>query len=212
MFTGIVEEIGTVTAVEEIGDGRVFRIAARVVLDGLNLGDSVAVDGVCLTVTEIDDDAFAVQSVATTLERTTFHEIGSGRRVNLERAVAVGSRLGGHMVQGHVDATGAVLDIQDRGEHTLIDVAMPDEVAAVTVLHGSITINGVSLTVNDLPRAGVVQVSIIPFTREHTNLADLRVGEAVNLEADLIGKYVRRLLEAPLGGETPDLRRAWGYQ
>jgi riboflavin synthase len=212
VFTGIVEEIGTVTAVEEIGDGRVFRIAARVVLDGLKLGDSIAVDGVCQTVTEIDDDAFAVQSVATTLERTTFDEIGSGRRVNLERAVAVGSRLGGHMVQGHVDATGAVLDIQKRGEHTLIDVAMPDEVAAVTVLHGSITINGVSLTVNDLPRAGVVQVSIIPFTREHTNLADLRVGEAVNLEADLIGKYVRRLLEAPLGSGTPDLRRAWGYQ
>jgi riboflavin synthase len=212
VFTGIIEEIGTVTAVEEIGSGRIFRIAARVVLDGLKLGDSVAVDGVCQTVTEIDDDAFAVQSVATTLERTTFDEIGSGRRVNLERAVAVGSRLGGHMVQGHVDSTGAVLDIDARGEHTLIDFAMPDEVAAVTVMHGSITINGVSLTVNDLPRAGVVQVSIIPFTREHTNLADLRVGDAVNLEADLIGKYVRHLLHAPLGSGNPDLRRAWGYE
>jgi riboflavin synthase len=216
LFTGIVEEVGTVAAVQPAGNGVELRIAAETVLHGLSLGDSIAHDGVCLTVTSIADDAYTVQAVATTLERTTMGELKAGRRVNLERALAFGARLGGHLVQGHVDAVGKVTSIRPEEELTLIDFQVPDEIAAVTVLHGSIALNGVSLTVNDLPAPGTVQVSIIPFTLEHTNVGDLRPGDAVNLEGDLIGKFVRHLLGAPVvgGGATPeprDLLRAWGY-
>lgn len=208
MFTGIVEEIGTLQGVREEGNGAVFTIAAETVLDGMGLGDSVAVDGACLTVTSLPDGAFTVQAVGTTLGRTTFGGFREGRRVNLERAVALGQRLGGHVVQGHVDGLGTVESIRREEELVLIEFTMPEDVAAVTVLHGSITVNGVSLTVNEIPRPGVCQVSIIPFTWEHTNLADLAEGDAVNLEGDTIGKYVRHLLGQP-SAET--VLRGWGY-
>lgn len=212
MFTGIVEEIGTVVDVAPLGGGRGIRLAARSVLDGLRPGDSVAVDGACLTVTRLHPDGFSVEAVATTLARTTLGALSRERRVNLERAAALGDRMGGHLVQGHVDGTGRVKSILERDELTLIEVEMPPEVAGVTVIHGSITMNGISLTVNDLPAAGVVELSIIPFTRDHTTVPDLREGDAVNLEGDLIGKYVRRLLESPASERGSDLRRAWGYQ
>lgn len=211
MFTGLVEEVGTIAAAEEAGNGRAFRIAAERVLEGTGPGDSIAIDGACHTVTRLHGGGFEVQSVATTLGRTTFGGFAAGRRVNLERALAVGARLGGHLVQGHVDGVGEVAAVERRGELVLIDFSLPAEVAQVTVLHGSITLNGISLTVNALPREGVCQVSIIPFTWEHTNLADLRVGDAVNLEGDTIGKYVRHLLHAPAAGGA-DLLAAWGYQ
>lgn len=201
MFTGIVEEVGTVAAVREAGNGVEMTIRARTVLKGVALGDSIATDGVCLTVTSFDGDGFTVQAVGTTLGRTTLGEFREGRRVNLERAAALGARLGGHLVQGHVDGVGRVLAVEPRRELVLIDFSVPDEVDEVTVLHGSITLNGVSLTVNGLPRPGVVQVSIIPYTLEHTNLGGVRPGDAVNLEGDLIGKYVRRLVTR---GRVPD--------
>ena len=214
MFTGIVEEIGTVEAVEELGNGRGFRIRAATVLEGLSLGDSVSVDGACHTVTELRPDGFSVQSVATTLQRTTLGSFTAGRRVNLERALAFGERLGGHLVQGHVDGVGEVTRVERREELVLIDFTLPPEVAPVTVLHGSITLNGISLTVNALPTPGAAQVSIIPFTWDHTAIQELAAGDAVNLEGDMIGKFVRRMLLAPAGtaAATPeDLRRAWGY-
>ena len=210
MFTGIIEEVGTLAAVREDRGGRVFQLACGTVLEGMRLGDSIAVDGVCLTATEIRPDGFTVEAVGTTLGRTTLGGFAPGRRVNLERALALGARLGGHIVQGHVDGVGRAIAIQPRGELTLIDFSLPAEVAAVTVLHGSITLNGISLTVNDLPAPGVCQVSIIPHTWQHTNLAELRVGDAVNLEGDTIGKYVRHLLSAP--AEAANARRAWGYE
>ena len=123
--------------------------------------------------------------------------------MNLERPLAVGSRLGGHMVQGHVDAVGRVQRVEPNGEHVLIDVAIPDDVADVTVLHGSITINGVSLTVNELPGDGVVQVALIPHTWAHTNLADLAVGDGVNVEGDMVGKFVVEYLKRR-GTPAPD--------
>lgn len=217
MFTGIVEEMGEVLSTTELGGGREIRIAASRVLEGLELGDSIALDGACHTVTGIFDDGFAVQSVATTLSRTTVGSFRPQRRVNLERALALGQRLGGHLVQGHVDGTGVVRSIMPRGEHVLIDFTVPEEVGAVTVLHGSIAVNGVSLTVNELPQSDLVQVSIIPFTWNETNFPDLREGEEVNLEGDMIGKFVRRLLGAPRAsgaastGAGEDLLRAWGY-
>lgn len=213
MFTGIVEEVGTILTVRDLGDGREFLIGCTGVREGLALGDSVAVEGVCLTVTELPHEGFVVQAVATTLGRTTVGSFQPGTRVNLERAVTLGTRLGGHMVQGHVDGVGRVTAIRPRDEHTLIDVTLPDDVAAVTVLHGSITVNGISLTVNDLPRPGVCQLSIIPYTWDHTSLPQLREGDGVNMEGDLIGKYVRHLLGAPAARAAgADLMGAWGYQ
>jgi riboflavin synthase len=215
VFTGIVEEVGTIEEVRPEGNGVVFTIACEAVLAGLGLGDSVAIDGACLTVTSLLDHAFTVQAVGTTLGRTTFGGFAAGRRVNLERALSLGQRLGGHIVQGHVDGLGAAVSIRPEQELVLIDFRMPGDVASVTVLHGSITLNGISLTVNALPAPDVCQVSIIPFTWEHTNLPDLKEGDAVNLEGDTIGKYVRHLLGMPAaraGAAQPEhVMRAWGY-
>lgn len=214
MFTGLVEEVGRIRDPRPLENGRAFRIEAELVLDGLRPGDSVAVDGVCLTATGVDRGGFEVQAVATTLERTTLGGYGDGRSVNLERALAVGDRLGGHLVQGHVDGIGRVRSIKPLGEMVLIDVEVPEDVADVTVLHGSITVNGVSLTVNDLPAEAVVGLSIIPFTWDHTAFSELVEGDAVNVEGDLIGRYVRRLLGRPGRARSDvaaDLLRGWGY-
>jgi len=214
MFTGLVEEVGHIRDPRPLENGRAFQVQASAVLEGMALGDSVAVDGVCLTVTALARDGFEVQAVATTLERTTLGEYEPGRRVNLERALRLGDRLGGHLVQGHVDGVGTVRSVTPLGELVLIDVVVPDEVVELTVLHGSIAVNGVSLTVNDLPERGVVGLSIIPYTWEHTALSDLQPGDRVNLEGDLIGKYVRQLLGRPArerSAGAEDLLRGWGY-
>lgn len=214
MFTGIIEEVGTLADVRPAGNGVELVVRARRVLDGLGLGDSIAIDGACQTVTALGDDGFTVQAVATTLGRTTFGAFAAGRRVNLERPLAFGARLGGHLVAGHVDGVGRVTRVVPREELTLIDFTLPEDVAGVTVLHGSITLNGISLTVNDLPEPGVCQVSIIPFTLDHTNVGGLAEGDAVNVEGDMIGKFVRTLLGAPAvaGGAGEHVRRAWGYE
>jgi riboflavin synthase len=214
LFTGIIEEVGTVSQVREIGNGIEISIDARQVLEDLALGDSIALDGVCQTVTARSDSGFTVQAVATTLGRTTLGAYRTGRRVNLERPLGFGERLGGHLVQGHVDGVGEVRAITPRDELVLIDFSMPPIVADVTVLHGSIAVNGVSMTVNALPEPGVAQLSVIPFTWEHTTYRDLRVGDAVNLEGDMIGKFVRHMLGRPAGGgehDAPNLLRTWGY-
>jgi riboflavin synthase len=216
VFTGIVEEVGTVAEAAPFGEGRAFRISAVTVLEGLRPGDSVAVDGACHTVTTLDSSSFSIQSVLTTLQRTTVGDFATGRKVNLERALAIGDRLGGHLVQGHVDAVGEVVRIEHRGEHVLMDIRMPPSVEEVTILHGSITVNGVSLTVNALPEPATVQVSIIPHTWQVTNFPQLEVGSRVNLEGDLIGKYVRQLVGRPrdaagADAEAEHLRRRLGY-
>lgn len=190
MFTGLVEEVGIVEAADQTDRGLRLRVRAVEVLRDLRIGDSVAVDGVCQTVVERTDATFSVEAMGPTLSRTTFGELKAGSRVNLERPLALGTRLGGHMVQGHVDAVGTVEKVERHGEHVLVDVAIPDDVADVTVLHGSIALHGVSLTVNEIPAEGVIQVALIPHTWEHTNLSDLRTGSRVNLEGDMIGKFV----------------------
>jgi riboflavin synthase len=201
LFTGLVEEVGTIDSVREEGEGITFSIRASAVLDGLAIGDSIAIDGACQTVTSLTGSGFTVHAVATTLGRTIFGDYRAGRRVNLERSMALGARLGGHLVQGHVDGIGTVRSIEPQAEMVLVDFTLPPTVADVTVLHGSIALNGVSLTVNALPLEGVAQVSIIPFTWEHTALPDLRENQSVNLEGDLIGKYVQHLLgRASSGG------------
>lgn len=210
MFTGIVEEVGRVRDVAVRGDGRRIRIAAPGVLDGLRIGDSVSVDGACQTVVEIDAEGFAVDSIATTLSRTTLGSLEPGDEVNLERALALGARLGGHLVQGHVDGVGTVARVERAGEHVLLEVDIPDDVADVTVLHGSIAIHGVSLTVNALPARNRVQVALIPHTWDHTNLRHLHVGGRVNLEGDMIGRFVAHLAERRAGLTTGTAPRPEG--
>jgi riboflavin synthase len=199
MFSGIVEEVGVVGGVEPLEGGRRIRIGAQSVRADLKAGDSIAVDGICLTVVEIDESGFTVEAIATTLSRTTLGSAGPGQPVNLERSLAFGARVGGHLVQGHVDGVGAVEAVVRRGEHVLLDVRMPEVVAEVTVLHGSIAINGVSLTVNALPAPGVVQVALIPYTLEHTNLSRLGPGTGVNLEGDMLGRFVAHLMRRESG-------------
>lgn len=189
MFSGIVEAVGRVEGVAPTANGRRFRISVPFAAE-LGEGDSVAVDGACLTVTARTDDAFEVESIATTLSRTTLGALEQGSPVNLERALALGGRLDGHLVQGHVDGVGEVVAVRRDGEHTLLDVRLPDVVSEVTVLHGSIAIAGVSLTVNAFPARDVAQVALIPYTRDHTTLGDLQPGDGVNLEGDMLGRFV----------------------
>ena len=193
MFTGIVSEIGTVREARPAGGG--LDLSIRCSWTDLALGESVAVDGACLTVAALGDGAFGAHVVRTSLERTRFGDFRPGDRVNLERALRAGDRLGGHLVQGHVDGLGTVLRVATRADARLVDLAVPPEVARVSVPLGSITVDGVSLTVNAMPEPGTIQISLIPFTLEHTTLADRRPGDRVHLEADTIGKYVRALLE-----------------
>lgn len=195
MFTGIVEEVGRVRSVEALEGGRRIVVEAERVLEGVELGDSIALDGVCQTVVSFDESSFTVEAIGTTLSRTTLGDFEPGRRVNLERALSFGARLGGHLVQGHVDGVGTVTSVEARGEHHLIDIRLPEVVAEVTVLHGSIAVNGVSLTVNALPGPDVAQVAVIPYTWEHTTLSDLSPGGRVNLEGDLLGKFVVQYLK-----------------
>lgn len=189
MFSGIVEAVGRVERVEPVDNGRRFRIAAPFAAE-LGEGASIAVEGVCLTATSVDAEGFETEAIATTLSRTTLGGLEEGSGVNLERALALGDRLDGHMVQGHVDAVGEVTAVSREGEHVLLDVRLPPVVADVTVLHGSIAMAGVSLTVNAFPEQDVAQVALIPYTWDHTTLRDLTPGDGVNLEGDMLGRFV----------------------
>ena len=192
MFTGLVDDVGTVERVERTDAGRELRIASR--YTGLADGESVAVNGACLTVREQGAGWFSVAAVVTTLDRTTIGSWAPGRRVNLERALRLGDRLGGHMVQGHVDAVATVESVRRRDDALLVDVRLPDELEPLVVPHGSVAIDGVSLTVNALPSPGILQVSLIDHTARQTTLGALNTGDAVHVEADMVGKYVRQLV------------------
>ena len=197
MFTGIVEEMGKVLAMDR-GD---LRIEARVALEGTRLGDSICVSGACLTVAALDDTSFTAHVVAETLRRTNLGGLHSGDAVNLERALAYGGRMGGHMVQGHVDATGALVDISKDGDGVMVRVQAPPEMMRYVVEKGFVAVNGASLTVAGRG-ADWFSVALIPMTRSMTNLGSLQRGGTVNLEADVLAKYVERLLEGR-GGASP---------
>jgi riboflavin synthase len=192
MFTGIVTEIGTVREARRSDGGLELTIDCS--YPDLTPGESVAVDGACLTVVTVVAQGFTAHVVRTSLDRTRFGDLRTGARVNLERALRVGDRLGGHLVQGHVDGVGTLVRIGSRDDARLLDLEVPAEVARVSVPLGSITVDGVSLTVNALPAPETIQISLIPFTLEHTTLGDRRSGDRVHLEADTIGKYVAALL------------------
>lgn len=197
MFTGLVTAIGEIRQARNLGDGRALEIA--VPWTDLAAGESIAVDGACLTVETVTPAGFTVHLVTTTLERTRFGAVAVGDRCNLERALQVGNRLGGHMVQGHVDGVGQVVRVAERGDARLLDIAAPPVVADASVPLGSVTVDGVSLTVNGMPEPGVIQVSLIPFTLQHTTLGARQPGDQVHLEGDAVGKYVRAMLQPHLG-------------
>ncbi len=200
MFTGIVTAMGTVRAVGRTPEGLSLRIGAP--YRGIRKGESIAVDGACLTVERTGAGWFSVHAVETTLARTRIGGYVKGQRVNLERALKAGDRLGGHLVQGHVDGVGTVERVVRQGDAWLLDVRVPDAVARVSIPLGSITVDGVSLTVNAIPGPGLIQLSIIPFTFQHTTLGQRRPGEQVHLEGDTIGKYVDHLMQRPAGRDS----------
>ena len=200
MFTGLVTQVGTVTRAAPNSGGLELAIACG--FPDLESGESVAVDGACLTVEAATVQGFSVHVVRTSLERTRFAYYAKGRRVNLERALRVGDRLGGHLVQGHVDGVGTVESVTPHDDARLLNLRVPQDIARMSVSLGSITVDGVSLTVNAKPADDVIQVSLIPFTLQHTTLGERRAGDEVHLEADTIAKYVRALLQETRGEEA----------
>jgi riboflavin synthase len=193
MFTGIIEELGSVRSIEERGENARIVISANVVTEGTNHGDSISVNGVCLTALDIHPDSFAADVSRETLLRSTLGSLRPGSRVNLERAVTPATRLGGLFVQGHVDARGRFTGVQDHGESWTVRIAYPKEIARYLVFKGSVAVEGISLTIAGLADDHF-EVAIIPKTWEVTNLSHLKPGDEVNLEVDVIGKYVERLL------------------
>jgi riboflavin synthase len=200
MFTGLIDDVGTIETVHPSAAGRTFRVRCQ--YTDLVPGESVSLNGACLTVRECGPNWFTVAAIVTTIARTAMGQWSTGATVNLERALRMGDRLGGHLVQGHVDGVGQVRAVRRQADARVIDVAIPSDLIDGMVPHGSIAIDGVSLTVNDLPGPDLVQVALIDYTIRHTTLGTLSVGDAVHVEADVIGKYVRRLAAPYLISDT----------
>ena len=200
MFTGLIDDVGQIERVADTAAGRELTVRCR--YDDLAPGESIALDGACLTVRTCGPKWFTVAAVGTTRDRTTIGDWQPGQRVNLERALRMGDRFGGHFVQGHVDGVGEVLAVRDEGDARIVDVRVPAALAELCVLHGAIAVDGVSLTVNALPAPGVVQLALIAFTIGHTTLGDRRVGDRVQVEGDMLAKHVQRLLAPFAAGDA----------
>ncbi len=196
MFTGIVTHVGKVTAARTRGGLLALEVAEPAIARELHEGDSVAVNGVCLTAREHGAGWFTAAATSATLARTTIAHWSAGRRVNLERSLRLGDPLGGHIVQGHVDGVGEVRAVRQAGDARLVDVALPPAVAELAVPRGSVAIDGVSLTISELPDPETVRVALIDYTLRHTTLGELAAGDGVHVEGDIIGKYVQRLVGA----------------
>ncbi len=211
MFTGLIEEIGTIRSVQQLGNGRRFDIAASVVLQDTVIGDSIAVNGVCLTVVGFTDRMFTVEAVEETIRKSSLGTLGTGAPVNLERALRANGKLGGHFVQGHVDFTAEILRIEQRAESWLVTCSFPDSAAANIIPMGSITVDGISLTVAE-KTATSFSVSVIPHTWETTLFRHYSRGTRVNIELDMIGKYVLNYLrQSGKGGISEGFLKDLGY-
>jgi riboflavin synthase len=193
MFTGIIEELGSVRSIEERGDNARIVISAQIVTEGTNHSDSISVNGVCLTALDIETDSFAADVSKETLQRSTLGSLKPGAAVNLERAVTPATRLGGHIVQGHVDARGQFVSVENHGESWTVRIAYPKEIGRYLVFKGSVAVEGISLTIAALTDEHF-EIAIIPKTWEVTNLSHLKPGDAVNIEVDIIGKYIEKLV------------------
>ena len=208
MFTGIIEELGRIREVEKRGEDARIIIEARTVTADSAEGDSISVNGVCLTALEVQPDSFAADVSKETLLRSTLGSLRAGSAVNLERAVTPATRLGGHIVQGHVDARGKFLGFESHGESWTFRIAYPKEIARYLVFKGSVAVEGISLTIANLTDE-YFEIAVIPKTWEATNFSQLKPGDEVNLEVDVIAKYVERILSVRnVGSESPNPRPA----
>lgn len=210
MFTGIIEEVGTIRELRAASGGAMLKVAADTVARGLKTGDSVAVNGVCLTATQTGAGFFYCDISSETLRISTFGKARPGMRVNLERSLIFGDRLGGHFVQGHVDGMGRLADRRPSGDGMEMSFAFPKELDRYLVYKGSVAVDGISLTVSKL-EPGLFSVAVIPHTLKSTNLGLLDIGDEVNLETDVLGRYVERLLRAVLD-QPEKTQRVWTEQ
>ncbi|MBL7125701.1 MAG: riboflavin synthase [Dehalococcoidales bacterium] len=206
MFTGIVEEIGKVSSASTTK----LVISARQVVDGVNPGDSIAINGACLTVTDFDRASFSVDVMPETLLRTNLGQLKAGDGVNLERPTTLGGRLGGHLVQGHIDDTGRIIAMEWEGEALLFRLEAPPEVLRYTAPKGFIAVDGISLTITEKDNSSF-QVSVVEYTRRNTTLGSRKVGDAVNLEVDIIAKYVAQFTQPQAGGLTAEFLIEHGF-
>lgn len=193
MFTGLIEEVGTIQNITQLGGGKKIKIKANKVIEDVKIDDSIAVDGCCQTVVVFDKNTFEVVAIEETLRKTTLGSFKVGQKVNLERALRVGDRLGGHYVQGHVDCVGSIKKILKEKTDWLVSIQFPVEFKKYVVNVGSICLNGISLTVAKVEN-NLLTVAIIPHTFENTNLKNWKVGSKINLEFDILGKYVESIL------------------
>ena len=194
MFTGLIEEIGTIKAVRQLGGGRRFTVQGNIVLEDMNIGDSIALNGVCQTVVAKNSSTFDVEAVEETLKKTTLASLSAGKKINLERAMKLGDRMGGHLVQGHVDCVGRVTEIKSLSTAINIWISFPEEYKKYIIPIGSICVDGVSLTAAKI-EGNKFMLSIIPHTWEMTTINSLKTAIEVNLEFDIIGKYVENLVQ-----------------
>lgn len=193
MFTGIIESLGTIRRIETHGEGKILVIASDLDFSGTGIGDSIAVNGACLTAVSLGKGQFKVDMAPETVSRTTFGSIGPGARVNIERALKLSDRIDGHLVSGHIDGTGEVLKIETRSNAIIYDIQVPENLADEMIEKGSVAIDGVSLTINQCWESGF-SISIIPHTAKITTIGFKNVGDRVNIETDMLGKYVKKIL------------------
>jgi len=208
MFTGIVEEIGKIEKSSPIAGGFEIKIKAKKVLEDIKVNDSICIDGVCLTVTKADEKYFWVDAVGATLDKTTFNQIQPNTLVNLERSVKLSDRLGGHLVQGHVNGIGNLTEIKKLGDNYLLKIRIPENLESYLIKEGSITINGISLTIADLNK-NEISISIIPHTWQNTNLKTKQVSDIVNVEIDILAKYVEKLLTGNDDKLNSNITESW---
>ncbi len=202
MFTGIIESFGTIKRIESSGEGKVLLIGCDLDLSQSKIGDSIAVNGACLTAVSLGTHEFKVDMAPETVSRTTFKKMGPGTRVNIERALKLSDRIDGHLVSGHIDGTGTIASIQNKSNAVILDVTVPENLAADMIEKGSVAIEGISLTINRCWDTGF-SVSIIPHTAKITTIGYKNVGDEVNIETDMLGKYVRQFLTKG-GGSAND--------
>ena len=208
MFTGIIEEIGTIEKVSPISGGMRLTIRAKEIIEDIAVNDSICIDGVCLTATRVNHNSFQVDAVGATLDKSTFNRIKADALVNLERSVRLSDRLGGHLVQGHVNGIGTISEIKKLGENYLVKIIIPEELERYLIKEGSIAINGISLTIADL-NSNEISISVIPHTWQNTNLKDKKVNEKVNVEIDILAKYVEKLLAKNNNNPEKNITEGW---
>ena len=208
MFTGLIEEVGKIVKFEPMPGGKRVRILASKIVDDIKVDDSIAINGVCLTATKIESDGFWADAVGETLEKSSLSFLSEGSEVNIERALRFSDRLGGHLVQGHVNGLADVTGITKRGENYLLELRLPDQLTRYTIEEGSITIDGISLTIAQLS-GNKIGLSIIPHTWNHTTLRNKKIGDKINIETDVIAKYIEKLMKGNSDNKGETITEDW---